>query len=154
MLRAPGAVVVALLAGLSHGGCARAAPERLYREAETLRASYQESATRLAIAKYDAAASAWAERGQPREAAMAAQQAARSLEQLGRLHESARSYQHALALSVASADQLLESEIRSHLGTVKSFLADNDQRFAEAGEECEKALSLARQHGGQRQVAP
>lgn len=82
------------------------------------------------------------------EAARAGRGAGVAFWQVGRVQESFDAFRDALALARESSDRLLESNIRSDLGTAASWLAD-----PHAEEYCQTALALARQLRAPRETA-
>jgi CHAT domain-containing protein len=135
-------------------GCAfTPTPEALFADAEQLRQRYESTASREAIAKYQEAMAAWKRRGDARDAARAGQGIGATYAQLGRLHESLEGYRAALSLARESADRVLESEVGSALGAAQAYVADREELFEEAREECRSGLALAREARSERAEA-
>lgn len=91
--------------------------------------------------------------GDARRSAIAAQDLGRSLNDQGRLTASRESFLRALQFAQASGDGVLESDIRSDLGTSESLLADRPAAFELAHAQCEQANSLAQKFRAERQLA-
>ncbi|MCU0249042.1 MAG: CHAT domain-containing tetratricopeptide repeat protein [Vicinamibacterales bacterium] len=123
-------------------------PDTLFREGEALRLAYENAASAQAIAKYEAAAAAWAAGKDVRRAARAGQRAGATYAQLGRLHQSLAAYRVAAAAAKASGDLALESELMSAVGTARSLVAAKEADFNGAQKDCEAALELSRRAGG------
>jgi CHAT domain-containing protein/tetratricopeptide (TPR) repeat protein len=144
--------ILATLAGWD--GCRSSPdPEPLFAEAEDLRLQYEVKASRQAIAKYQMAMAAWKRALDTRNAARAGQRIGATYGQLGSLHESLKSYLEALPLAQGSADRLLESEIRSDVGTAQALVADSEAAYEEARRQCQVALDLARELDANRAKA-
>jgi CHAT domain-containing protein/Tfp pilus assembly protein PilF len=122
-------------------------PESLFTEAEHLRFRCERRASEEAITRYQQAMSAWEKGGQHRDAARAGQGLGATYDQLGLLDDSLGAFQSALLLAQRSSDKVLESEIASAVGTARARTADGEAAFAEAREECQRALKLARRSG-------
>jgi CHAT domain-containing protein len=144
----------ACLAVASASGChAGPPPDVLYRDAERLRLLYEKPSSEEAIAKYQAAATAWTRSKSLRQAARASQRIGMTYSQLGLLHQSLKAYEAALPLARASDDPALESEVLSDVGTARSLLAVRESDFEEAQRNCEAALQLSRRAGASREEA-
>ena len=142
------------MAALGWSGCRSSpTPEVLYSEAETLRARYQKEASHKAIEKYRKAIAIWEPQGQRRDAAGAWARVGATYWQLGALNESLHAYEAALSLIQGSSEASLESAIRSDLGVAQSYAANHAGVLEEARGQCDRALALARQVGGQREAA-
>lgn len=128
-------------------------PDTLVAEANALRGRYEKEASWQAIAKYQDAMTAWKRRGRQRNAALTAQHIGATYEQLGLLHDALRSYETSLSLARQSADDLLESEVRSALGIAQALVADREEAFEQAGRQCERAHELARKIGNEAAAA-
>ena len=142
---------IALLAVVAGGsGACRASPlpEERFAEAERLRVRYEEPSSRQAIAAYREAMAAWDRSSQPAQAARAAHGAGLVFWQLGLLPESLQFLRAALERAVQSGDRILESDIRSDLGTAAASAATPD-----AEQQCRTALERAKQAGARRGTA-
>jgi CHAT domain-containing protein/predicted negative regulator of RcsB-dependent stress response len=146
-------VGVAIILGGWSGCRSSPPPEEVYGEAEGLRLKYEKAAAEQAIARYEAAASAWASRRDLRQAARASQRAGMTHTQLGRLQPALRAYQAALVTAKASGDAGLESELLSDVGIAQSLVALREADFEEAQRHCDAALAMARLAGGGRAEA-
>ena len=149
---AAGFLTLSACAGCS--GC-RSGPEPqvLFAQGEELRRVYDKSASREAIITYRAALAAWERTGSRREAARAAQRIGATYEQLGSLNEALRAYVRALAFAREAGDPLLESEVRSALGSAQAVAGDSGKALADGMAHCDAALILARQSNGTSQEA-
>ena len=128
-------------------------PEDLYARAEGLRLRYEKAAGEEAIRHYEAASALWRRNEDLRQVARAGQRVGMTYAQLGRLPQSLRAFEAALAAAKTSADAALESEILSDVGTARSLVAVHERDFDAAQRECDAALTFARRAGDARAVA-
>lgn len=142
-----------LLAVLGWSGCRSSPqPDVSFSEAERQRVRYEKAASHEAIAKYRDAIKVWERQGEKRRAARAWQRIGQTYEQLGSLDESHRAYQAAISLVDGAGEPVLESEVRSEAGIAHANAAPHARELDAAREQCERALALARQAGGPREV--
>ncbi len=127
--------------------------DKLFADAESLRARYEKDASQQAIAKYRTAVAAWQKSGETGRAARAAQRLGMTYWQLGALPESREAYETALLFAQRAADPVLESEIRSDVGIAQAFSADRGEILEAAEKQCQLALRLARQAGHRAMTA-
>jgi CHAT domain-containing protein/tetratricopeptide (TPR) repeat protein len=93
---------------------------------------------------------AWARRGDRRDAARAALGMVATYEQLGRLHDSLRSGQAALEMAKGAADDALEAEVQRAVGQAQAYVAETEEAYGQARDHCRKALALSRRLGDAR----
>jgi CHAT domain-containing protein/Tfp pilus assembly protein PilF len=146
-------VLGVLLSTVGWSGCRSSpSPEALFAEAEVLQSKYDKDASHDAIKKYRAVITVWERQDRKRDTAKAWHRLGTTYWQLGSLNESVTAYRAALPLAQGSGDHLLESDILSELGTAQSFAAGNADQLREAHAHCARALTLARQAGGHREI--
>jgi CHAT domain-containing protein len=128
-------------------------PADLFAEAEVLRLRYEAGASRQASAKFEEAVVSWTRLGDARNAAIAAQRAGVTYDQLGGLADSLQSYQRALSLVRQSGEHVLESEILSDVGVAATLVSDREEGFEDAEKHCRAALVLAQKVASERAEA-
>jgi CHAT domain-containing protein/Tfp pilus assembly protein PilF len=141
-----------LMAALGWSACRSSPPpDQLFAEAEGLRARYVKEASQQAIGKYRQAIAIWERQGKKQDAARAWQRVGATYEQIGSLDESFHAYRAALSLVDGSSNRLFESQIRSDVGIAQTLAADS-AALKEARQQCDRALEIARQANGTREV--
>jgi CHAT domain-containing protein len=123
---------------------------RLFAEAQTLRAEWEETSLRKAIEKFTQARFIWLAAGQPRQAIEALTSSAEVHFTLGEYRQALGLYQQSLAESLRLSERQAELESLINLGRVYTYLGDNDKAEAYLT----RVIRYYEQHGRAHQSAP
>jgi tetratricopeptide (TPR) repeat protein len=118
----------------------RTVAEKLFSEAEELRAQYLEEPSHSAIQKYGRAAQNWLQASEEEQAARAHQRIGAVQIELGELETALESFREGARLSQEASSYRVRSELISDLGTTHALLGQSQLAL----EHCREALSLAR----------